>query len=170
MAKVKINTEGLTKALKETFNSVVKNKQTQEEIAEFIVNRIVSLARTGKTQVGGDRKSLPKLSTSYRDYRKTAGAQKKAGQFFRPTSAVSNLTFTGQLLENLSFKIKQDKILIYFENTSRSDSKATNAKIYEYLLEKDIGYDILGLDNAGKERVRRIVIDLLRKEIKSRFK
>jgi hypothetical protein len=169
--KVNINTKTLIDAVRSVFNNVKKDKSTQQQIAEFIVNRIVALARTSKTAASGERKSLPKLSKSYRDYRKTKSAlQKASSPFFNPTSSKSNLSFTGQLLNSITFEIKQDKIIIFFKNSSRSDSKETNAKIYEYLLEKDIGYNILGLDEAGRERVRRIVVDLLRKEIKSRFK
>lgn len=171
MAKVTIDTKKVIDAVRSVFDNVKKDKTTQQQIAKFVVDRIVALARTGKTAGSGERKDLPKLSKSYRDYRKTQRAQEKAqSPFFKPGSSKSNLTFTGQLLESISFEITQDKIKVFFKNTSRSDSKETNDKIYEYLLEKDIGYSILGLDDAGKERIRRIVVDLLRKEIKSRFK
>ena len=171
MAKVTINTKKVLKEVETVLKKTKSNKSTQRQIAEFVVQKILELARRGKTIVTGKVESLPRFSESYLEYRKTEGARKKAkSPFFRPYAKISNLTFTGQLLESISFEITQDKIKVFFKDTSRSDSKETNAKIYEYLLEKDIGYDILGLDDAGKERIRRIVVDLLRKEIKSRFK
>lgn len=171
MAKVTINTKNVIKAVQQTFDKTKNSKANQKKIADFIVERILSFARKGKSLIDGSPKNLPTLSKSYRDYRKTPGAQKKAqSPYFRPNARISNLTFTGKLLNSITFEITQDKIKIFFKDNSRSDSKSTNAEIYEYLLEKDSGYSILEFDDNGKERIRRIVVDLLRKEIKSRFK
>lgn len=75
------------------------------------------------------KKDLPKLSKSYRDYRKTDRAQEKAtSSFFKPGSSKSNLTFTGQLLDSISFEISQDKIKVFLNQHHEQIQKKLTIK------------------------------------------
>lgn len=187
MTKVSININKATLAIMRLFEDLKNEQQTMEEIGDFVVKRIVADARLSKRMTEVGKKSLPKLSKSYQAFRKgqvyfyqkdgkllkVPGKSYKlenTDEFFNANAKISNLTFTGQLIKSLTYEIKNNKILIFFPETSRSDTSITNAKVFEYLLDLNEGYDVLNLDKDGQKRVKKIFVDLLRKEIKARFK
>lgn len=57
MAKVTIDTKKIIDAVRSVFDNVKKDKTTQQQIAKFVVDRIVALARTGKAAGSGEKRS-----------------------------------------------------------------------------------------------------------------
>lgn len=161
-----------------------------DDIAKFVVNRIQSFTRSGKSISGKQAKKLKKLSKSYIEMRQ--GAVKfrtlKSGEviaipepdeklkevdkeFFRPD--LSNLTFTGQMLRAIKYVTNKAKATITIDvaATSRSGKyeSLTNKKVAEYA--KENGRPFLGLDDLGIKRIKRDVLKKLRDELrKSRFR
>lgn len=143
------------------------------DIGKFTVDRNKFFARKGQSLSSNDRpRDLPNLQQTTINIRKQI--QKKFpefidGQFFRADR--SNVTLSGQLLESLEFRIKNDSVVLLFKGNRRKirkDDASTNDEVYENLV--DLGFDFLGLDEKGQKRVKRIVIDELRREIRKYFK
>lgn len=183
MAKVRI--KGVDKVLKnirKTFEEVSTSKKLLSQIGNFTVDRIKSFARSGKTIAQGRPKSLPRLSESYIQQRMGAVKFRTIDgrvipfpepderlknvdpEFFDPNRKISNLTFSGQLMRSLIARIERDELFIELKE-SRDDG-IKNSKIVEFLKKLDSDYDFIGLDDKGKERVRRFVLDEVRRQIK----
>ena len=152
------------------------------EVGKFTVERIVMSARSGKNERTG--KALPILSRSYQAMRlglvkfrtSKSGAvipiqeadeslQTVDKQFFEPTRKRSNVTFTGQLLESLNYKVGKKSLFILFNPDTRSDGE-TNSKVYDFLKKIDRGYDFIGLGKVARRRVRKLVLDQFRRDLR----
>lgn len=88
-----------------------------------------------------------------------------------PPSRKSNLTVTGQLLDSLTAKIdlKNSEIIIMVSGT-RSwgvDKGKTNQSVANKLAR--MGYEFLGMDERGIKRIKKIVLDEFRRNIKKTF-
>ena len=115
----------LGKLLKEAKKPSVL-KRIGQKCIELIYNR-TKLGYGVSNDKGGNAKKvkLPGHSDSYIDYRETY--DHLLHDTTTPTK--SNLTFTGQLLDALKFKIAGDGITIYIEDSGRKKGKITNKKL-----------------------------------------
>lgn len=183
--KVNIDPGRVFKAIREVFNDVSTQRKLLLEISDFSAKRIQAFARIGKTLVSGKPKALPKLSESYRLMRMGALKFRKIddrvvpfgepdeklnqvdSQFFRPTAKRSNLTFTGDLMKAVKGEVKGSKAFVRV-NESRGDGKK-NSEVIKNLQKIDPGYKFLGLDDKGQQRIRRMVLNELRRKIRLRF-
>jgi hypothetical protein len=175
MAKVRIDTSRITKKIEDTFKDLMTKDTIYVEIANFSKERIQSFARLQKRmeQDGADKASTPNLSPGYIERRRklTAGQGGTDSKFFIPTVKNSQLTFTGQLLKSLNAKILRkniDKGQIELKFTGKRDDGQLNANVYNELLKRDSGYNILALSKKAIERIRTIVLNQLRKELQRR--
>lgn len=184
MATVKIN--GMSSALrniKKGLKKTIESNKLKNEVGKFVVERIVQMARSGKNERTG--KALPKLSKSYREMRlgiiqfrtingnvvPLLGPDERLNdtdsQFFEPTRARSNVTFTGQLLKSLAYRTKKNSIIIIFKPDQRSDG-LKNSDVYGFLVSLNSGYDFIGLGQKGIRRVNKIVVDNFRRRLRSK--
>jgi hypothetical protein len=159
-----------------------------EQIADFMVKRIQAITRTGYSIADKSKVKLKQLSKSYVEMRKgkVRFRKSKAGHtyatatrdekldnvdpnFFRPTK--SNLTFTGQMLDDVRYDVypDQSKIVISVDDSNRFDEKLTNKQVAKHVAAN--GRPFLGLDQAGLARVSKIIKATIRENlIKSRLK
>ena len=105
---VKFNSQSAAKSLAEKFNKVKLNRQMNEEIGEFVVERIKLQARRGKPL--NDTGSFPDLKDVSVDIRKALSDVNATHPTFSP--ARSNITFTGQLINALTFSFNRSEGLI----------------------------------------------------------
>ena len=91
------------------------------------------------------------------------------GTFFKADK--SNVTFTGQLVKSLKFRIRDTSVFLLFKGSRKKlmpDDASTNDEVYDNL--KSIGFGFLGLDEKGQKRVKKMVLNEFRRTIKRFFK
>jgi phage gpG-like protein len=161
MAEVKfINLDVVLKNLREVFKDTPKNKQMLGEIGLFALDRIYRSTKSGKSLALNGQKN-PSLSPGYINWRKTYDGPK--GEFFSPTR--SNLTLTGQLLNSLMLKILPDRGAVTVSPTgNRDDGEMTNQDLAKKL--KNEGRPFLGMDETGQQRIKKLVLDEIRRQKK----
>jgi len=189
MARVRV--KGLRK-VRNLFNKVLDdsltNRSLVSEVGNFILERIRSFTRSGKSIAGSRPKKLKKLSSSYISVRQ--GAVKfrtlKDGrvipitepdeilkqvdpEFFDPN--FSNLTLTGQMLRSLKFFFDKRNKKFTIEPTGNrrrvlgQKKRLTNKQVANFV--SDNGRPFIGLDDKGIERVRKMIIKSLRSQLRS---
>lgn len=177
----------------EAVRRVVRKPTLIGSIADFIRNRIFQFTKRGyslgalkTTNVSsdnrraGDARKLRPLSSNYIEFRKALNKQKRkmskktkqnqkpttirTGSFFSPTR--SNLTLTGQMLDALDTKTDASKglITVFVESSKRDGESLTNAEVAAKVANE--GRPFLGLDRTGRDRVTRMVIAELRRQLK----
>lgn len=87
--------------------SQTKDEAVLNELGTTVVNQIRK-----RTQAGLEDYKQRELTDTTKEIRKIVGKGTKTGDFFKPER--SNLTFTGQLLNALSFKLEAAKATINF--------------------------------------------------------
>ena len=179
--KVKIlNIDSVLKQIEELFVKDVLNKQTFEEIKDFSVLRIQAETRKGNDlTTGGKQKALSEVTKSFR--KDLVGAEINTETdswwfdpdpvFFKPSK--SNLTATGQMLESLRGRVSNLYGTITISPTgTRNPKRQNNNEIKTNAeLAKDLGYrgrKFLGLDDIGIRRIRKMILDKIRRFKKSR--
>lgn len=125
MAKV-FGVKELEDKVRATFNNTIRSNSNLRYIATLVKDRIYQTVKTGYSMAGGEKHRLAPLSASYKKYRAKYQTIYKTGEFFSPSR--SNLTFTGQMLNALDFKIVKTNLSggfeIFVKNSLR---QATNA-------------------------------------------
>lgn len=103
-----------------------------KQFGEYARDRIVKRTKLGKgvSERGGDAEQLKKLSDSYRTQRKNLQNKGKLADDTSP--ARSNLTRTGQMLNNIEVQAKTASALISAKG-SRTDGNLTNADVAGYV-------------------------------------
>lgn len=164
---VKVDRSGLDRKMKglKLLMKKMNSKSTLSSIGEFAVDTIYKRTKSG-SGVDDDKSSSPKrkklnplTSKPYIKKRKKS----KLGPFGTPRK--SNLTFTGQMLENLFYKIVGSKVTVSVKNSPRSDSKSTNKKVSEYVSEA--GRPFLALAKKEQGLLTKKVKDMVRKITRS---
>ena len=147
-------------------------KLVSGEIGEFSVERIYRSTKTGKSLA---------TETSLKTLKEGTIKRRKAykgstGEFFKP--AKSNLTFSGQLLNALTFRVIRNGVIEVFvkdnmrtpykgeKSSSTSFNRDTNADIARKVAED--GRPFIGMDKKGVEVIKQIVLRNLRKQLRSR--
>lgn len=153
-----------------------------DEVGQFTKSRIQQFTRSGRTialggteKKGGKAEPLKKLSASYVNYRKKLagglfqgdeffGPKKQLSEFFKPSK--SNLTLTGQLLKSISFKASfQSRSVSVEVSGSRDDSNLDNKEVAGFVAAQ--GRPFMGIDEAGRQRIKNIVNRALRRRLKA---
>lgn len=180
-AKVK-GLKKLNDSIRRTFDDSVFKKSFLEDQAKFLVERIRATVRGGSSFAGGKKKELKKLSDSYIAMREGAVKFRTINgrvvpfaepderirdvdsSFFEPS--LSNLTFTGQMLKAIIFKIVGREIQIEVDSSGRSGSDLTNKEVSEYVAKQ--GRPFLAVDDKARKRVRREALKEIRKRLRSK--
>jgi len=151
VTKVKIT--GLAQTLKlirELFAGSAERKEMLDEILDFVVRRVRAETRT--------------KYIAARERMTANGSVKVDKTFFSPKR--SNLTLTGQMLDSLSGLVKSKARSVEVFVEGRRDDGLTNQAVAKDL--KSMGRTFLGLDEKGRGRIRKIVLDEIRRQIRLR--
>jgi hypothetical protein len=164
------------KNLKSVFNSVrsiftdsFERTAMLQKQADFLTNRIKTETRSGKdlTREGARQ---PALSEGYMRWRRKLRDGKSKSKivpdanYFRPRT--SNLTLTGQLLESVRSKVEtRNRLFKIFVEGKRDDGLSNNEVMTDL---KKRGRTFLGVDKKGVKRVRKAVVDELRRQIRQK--
>lgn len=159
-----------------TFKKVTENKQMRREIGEFVVGRIQGEARRGRPL--NDRGSFPPLKESTKAIREALASDNPT----HPTFSVnrSNLTFSGQLIDNIVFELGRTVIEIFVDNTrrrpikgrSQAENMKTNKEVDAELRKRGfVLYTAKGIDSEPRvgKRINNIVKKFVRRAIKVNF-
>ncbi len=178
MAKVKVNIKPLIKEINRTFDKVINDKQLLGELGTFTTKRIQAEIRRSKPL--NDTRKFPALKDLSIKIRKHLERFNFTDIVYKANR--SNLTFTGQLVEAIKFKIiKGNVVEIAVANTKRQPiagakglipDKKTNLEVSRDL--KKLGFFLFtakGLDSEPKidKRLKRIVKKFVRRAIKLNF-
>lgn len=162
------NLAGVIKNIEKVFQDTKTSQKVLNEAGKESVKRIVQETRKGKDLP--NNRSQPPLNEFYIEWRKDIkdGIETtiKPSPIMRPE--VSHLTLTGQLLESLQYTINKRKGLLTIKPTGKRDDGSTNQDVAAELRAQ--GRMFLGLDKRGVERLRRLFLDELRRNIKKFFK
>jgi hypothetical protein len=108
------------------------------------------------------RRPLDPLSPGYIDRRRRTGVR---GKFGAPNR--SNLTYTGQMLEALTWEVdsKKGEISVFVKDTRRRGERLTNAQVEEYVR---LNRPWLALTEAEQRIVVQFVEDHIKRELRRR--
>lgn len=182
--KVKIlNVDKVVERVNKLFDDdVLRDSQLTDQIGEFAVERVRAQTRSGKDLTAANGSGQLPLSNATVQIRQDIATGKitrnnpKTGKldprwfspdptFFKPKK--SNLTATGQLLGSLVYEKKSNGVIIIKPSGQRStelDNSTefnTNEELAKSLASR--GRTFLGLDDKGIQRVKRIILDQLRR-------
>lgn len=167
MAKTRV--KGLSnvfKSIERIFEKSTQRAEFLEQIKDFAVLRIQAETRKGK-DLSRDGAEQPDLSPGYirmRERFEETGEVKVDRTFFKTDK--SNLTLTGQLLESLNGLVKPRARTVEVFVEGRRDDGQTNAAVANDLASR--GRTFLGLDKKGVTRIRKMVLDEIRRQIRLR--
>ena len=150
------------------------------QIGDLVVTQIVGLARArsqGTREFQADSTPLPELSEGY--IRTRQRANNPTGDSItiplntsitRANQRRSNLTYTGELLDSLNFRVDQSnsRIIIAFEGNHQY-ANIPNETLYEYLQElntADSSYEILNLNSTLTRRILEQLTDFVARRIR----
>lgn len=185
MAKIR----GLSEALRNIqrmAKTAIERRRTQQEIGEFVVERIRAFSRSGRSISGKSPRRFKGLSKSYIAMRRGLVTFRTIGnslrvldskdprldfidnEFFGPST--SNITFSGQLLRSLEpvwLRTRRGVALAVEAKGRRKrlpgEKRALkNEDVARFVAEQ--GRPFIGLDTRGRARVKKIVTDQIRRE------
>lgn len=142
----------LTKKVNEIVNRVL-DKNLLNEIGSFAAGRIQNRTRLGKgvSEQGGKLEKLKPLSDGYKKQRRKN--KSKLSPDAKP--AKSNLTFSGQMLESIDYKIEEpDTIVIRFDN-NKARRKAIEVT--------DKGRPFFNLADSEINAIKKLIRDKIKK-------
>ena len=177
MAKVTLKgIPEVEKRIKQTFTKVTENTQMRKEIGDFVVGRIQGEARRGKPL--NDNRTFPPLKESSKAIREALSSKNPT----HPTFSVnrSNLTFSGQLIDNIVYELGRTVISIFVDNTRRfpivgqnaESNNKTNKEVDRELRRRGFFlYTAKGIDSEPRviKRINNIVKKFVRRSIKVNF-
>lgn len=143
----------------------VKSRRIQDELGAFAVELIRKRSRLGYgiTAKGGDKVRFPALSENYIAYRK-----KNKGELDQTTSAKkSNITFTGQLLRSLGYRVRGKDSGILIQVSGRRRDGTTNEDVALDLLNKR-NRRFIGLTRSEERQLARFYRQQFRGVIRRR--
>jgi phage gpG-like protein len=174
MAKVRIkNTDRIKQSVKEELTKIISDKRLLTDIGVKMLELTQSFNRAGKSPTG---KKHEAISDDWIETKEELRPYNKVSEYYR--KGASNLTFTGQLIRSIKFRVESSKATVVIEPTGKhlgynlKNNKKTksisNAKLTEYL--KDQGRILLGFNKQIENNLNRVVRVFVNKQIRSRFK
>lgn len=168
-ASVKITGLGkVRKSVDDMFHKVKKNPAMLLEIGEALQADVVNNARAGRS---ADKKTFGTLSESWQKTREYLRKFNAVGEFYIGGNS-ANLTFTGEFLKSIKYRINPSEGLAIVEPTGThpgyktangNTKKLSNLDLSKYL--KDLGFEFLFVSKAFKKRTNVIVRRFLRRQI-----
>lgn len=131
MADYKKDLKAFTDSIKANLDKALKNEA--QKIGIYARDTIYKRVKSGggvddDTSDSAAKKGLKKLSKDYVEKRKKKPGK---GEYFSPGR--SNLTYTGQMLDAIDFKVSRGVVTVFIKNNKRSDGKNTNKEVAEYV-------------------------------------
>ncbi len=186
MAKVEIkNVKSVLKAIEASFTDGLGKSDLYERIGRFSVERIQQETRKGR-DLSNEGKPIQDTADSTKDIkalieRGVIKMNKPKPLFFR--SGKSQITQTGQLLDSLKADVNKNEIVISPEGERdkteyvwvksgkpvdflNNDQVQSNKELAKDLAQR--GFTFLGMDKTGIKRIRRLVLDEIRRLIRKR--
>jgi hypothetical protein len=167
MAKAKVSgIKSVFDSIKQIFERSTQQEEFLTKIKDFVVLRVQAETRKGK-DLSRDGADQPNLSPGYIRMREgyvKDGTIKVDGTFFE--TDFSNLTLTGQMLKSLNGLVKPRQRTVEVFVEGRRDDGQTNQAVANDLAKR--GRTFLGLDTKGKVRIRKLVLDEIRRQIRLR--
>ena len=169
MAKFNItfDTKKAIAKFKQDFDKSLDSKAMQKEVGEFLVDRIVKQARSRKPM--NKSRTLPNLSDKWKTRR---GKLSKVNPTHKTYSKNrSNITFTGELLDSITYKFKKKDGFTFFLKGKHKGYKGLKGKRGKSVKNSEIakglaelGYIFMSkIDDKGIERIKKIYIRHLRR-------
>lgn len=181
MAAVSVKIKGIDEAelsIKEKFLKVKRNRQMLNEIGVMATERMKLQARKGKP-LFGDNEVPGSFPPGYPASSTIRG--RKYLEQFNPTHSTykanrGNLTFTGQLIDALTYEIKDGLIRYFIADSMRKPYRIspnkfakktpTNEELYLLLIDKHPWFAFVGIDLKIRKRANNIVRQFLRRALK----
>lgn len=178
MAKVRIKgIAAVERNIEQTFEKVRSSKQMRNDIGEFVVGRVQLEARRAKPL--NDTRSLPDLKDSTKGIRK--GLEKLNPTHPTYKANRSNLTFTGQLIDAVTWLIGkpgvieievEDSLRTPIQTKSGPGDRESNKDVDADLRKRGfVMYTARGIRSEPKvlKRINNIVKKFIRRAIKVNF-
>jgi hypothetical protein len=176
----KVNVKGMTnvqKSIRELFNEVRKDRTVKSSIGDAIVKLTKQLLRSGKNPNadGGQPSRNHPISKGWVDRKERLKEYNRISPYYR--KGASNLTFTGQLIDSINYKLKSsgytESIIIEatgtrkpYKGVKKESLKGveTNAEVVKDL--KSRGRDVFGITKQMVNIANKIVRTELVKKLR----
>lgn len=112
---INFNAQAAASKLLKTFKKVQENDQMQKEIGETFVKRIQGAARSGKPL--NNNGSFPELKETTKRIKELLKELNPVDKSYK--KGKSNVTFTGQFLDAITFKVLRRGVQIFVEDSAR---------------------------------------------------
>ncbi len=155
---------------------VTKDKKTLNEIGKFSQDRIKAMARRGKPLRDGMAGKFPQLSKATVAIRKFIAKYNSTHQTYGANGKRKNVTITGQLVEAVKFKIKNNNVRLFIKGRRQKyrnakgkvmkNQESDSANVYKNLIKLNPDYRFLGMDELGEKRIKNIIKRNLRRLLK----
>lgn len=176
MIKTNFDIKKIKKDIEDKFTRELTSKQFKNKLGEEITSMIYKRTKSGKSlsaKEGGGTSPLKPLSVGYKKFRKKY-KDYLLGEYASVNK--SNLTFSGQMLDALKYKLQGDKIVVYIDNTTRKptipgrkEKIPTNSGVAEDVSKKR---PFLGITEGETRIIGRTITDAAKalfKKIKGGF-
>ena len=171
MAQVKFNSKQIEENLTKKFDAFKTDEKSLNDFGERLVVNIKADARAGLTYTG---KAFPSLSPEWVK-RKNKLADKNNGSLDRfYKSGKSNVTFFGDLLRGLYYKVKGGKLVLGFKGKHQAiigvrgkvleGSRAKLSDIYDGLGLIDNRYKFVNVSEASELYLKDLFVKYLRRK------
>lgn len=173
-SRINFNSAAAAARLFRAFNKVTRSNQLKNEIGEFVVGRIRGEARRGRPL--NTRRKFPPLKTMTKANRRYLSNFNRVDPVYQPN--FSNLTFTGQLIDAVTFSKDDRGVTIFVDNTKRKPYKTgpnssqknppTNQELDGFL--RKIGFRLFTSQGVKAEivieqRIKQLVLRSLRRAL-----
>lgn len=170
--KVKIlNINAVLSKVQKVFTEDIYDSKLLENIKDFTILRVQAETRKGKSLPDDStQKPLTQGTIRIREAVQKGKIKSDSDYYFKPDPTFfkpkkSNLTASGQMLDSLTGKItKSDGTIVVTPSGSRTGNNTdikTNVALAKDLASR--GRRFLGLDTTGVKRVRKLVLDEIRR-------
>lgn len=153
--------------IEKKLKKVTTSKKVLNEIGEFLVDDVVNTTRKGRVVNGQKFSGNPKLKPSTKKWRKKYEKLNSTGDSYSTNK--SNLTFTGELLRSITYKISGSRLTVFAKGrhskyqgvNGKIGSRPKNSEIIEG--QASLGRVILALTKNRAARIRGFIREAIRR-------
>lgn len=163
--------KNVEKSVRTTFRKVISNNKMLGEIGDIIVTDVVEQTRNNEKSIPNKMKDLPLLRESWIKRRDILSNYNQTNEAY--DSGRSNLTFTGQLLDSLTWAItRAGQLKVYFQGIHKPyksvkkkkplGKEITNEQLAKYVSKTR---PFVGVRPAIRLRVSRLVKSYMKRAL-----